>query len=133
MNTEHAAPVLAALRAISPALTILDNPDDPQSQRTLPYAVAYISVDIPDAISLEEAYDRVTCTAIVHSVAGNADAVRKVADRVIGALLGLRPQIAGRDCSRIRRVDGQPPDWDRSTGRLLMWQIDVFEYVSLPG
>ncbi|GIF08659.1 hypothetical protein [Actinoplanes siamensis] len=134
MITEHAAPVLAALRGIAnPALTVSDGPADPQNPPDLPYVVPYISIDVPDAVSFEEAYDKVTCTIAVHSVAGNSDAVRRVADRVLAALLGLRPVIPGRDCSRIRRVDGQPPDWDRSTGRLLVWQVDVFEYETLPG
>ncbi|GIF14787.1 hypothetical protein [Actinoplanes teichomyceticus] len=133
MNSSHAAPVLAALRALTPALTISDGPVDPASPPALPYAVAYVHIDMPEAVSLEEVADRVTCTAIVHSVAGNAEAVRKVTDRVIGALVGLRPEVPGRSCSRLAMVDSRPPDWDRSTGRLVMTQATVFEYVSSPG
>lgn len=133
MNSTHAAPILAALRAATPALTVSDGPVDPQNPPALPYVVPYIHVDLPPAVGFEEASDMATCTAIVHSVAGNADAVRKVADRVMTALQGLRPVIAGRDCGRVRHVDSQPADWDRSTGRLVMWRVDVYEYVTAPG
>lgn len=133
MIAEHAAPVMAALAAITPAVTVSDGPVNPQTPPTLPYVVVYAHIEMPEAVSLEEVADLVTCTAIIHSVAGNAGAVRKVADRVIGALVGLRPTIAGRSCSRLRLVDSQPPDWDRSTGQLVMDQVDVYQYVSLPG
>lgn len=133
MIAEHTAPVLAALNGMAPALTIVDGPVNPQSPPAMPYAVVYAHVNMPDAVSLEEVVDLVTCTAIVHIVAANAGAVRIVADRVMGALLGLRPTIAGRSCARIRLVDSRPPDWDRSTGQLVMTQQDVYEYVTLPG
>lgn len=133
MIAEHAEPVLAALRGIVPAVTVSDGPVNPQSPPTLPYVVPYLYVDMPEAVSLEEAADRVTCTAIIHSMAGNSAAVRIVTDRVVAALVGLRPAVAGRSCARIRLVDSRPPDWDRSTGQLVMDQVSVFEYVSLPG
>lgn len=133
MIAEHAAPVLAALQALTPVVTVSDGPVNPQTPPALPYVVPYLYLDMPEAVSLEEAADRVTCTAIVHAVAGNAAAVRIVADRVMAALIGLRPAVAGRSCARIRLVDSRPPDWDRSTGQLVMDQVSVFEYVSLPG
>lgn len=43
------------------------------------------------------------------------------------------PAVTGRSCSRLRLVDSQPPDWGRSTGQLVMTQVDVYEYVTLPG
>ena len=74
----------------------------------------------------------VQCTAIVHYVGGNAEACRLLADRGWSALLGVTPTITGRTCGPIRLVDSQPPRRDESTGLLIVDQVDVYEYVSLP-
>lgn len=131
MNRAHAAPILAALNSSgAPALRVFDGSVD--ARTVPPYLVAYISTTAPEATSLEEPWDKVTCTAVIHYVGSNAAACRVLADRGWAALLGLTPEIDGRDCGPIRLVDSQPPRRDESTGQLIVDQVDVFEYASLP-
>ena len=132
MNTDHVAPILAALQA-----------DDTGSLHTVdgsvpvgtevPYRVVYTSVTAPEAIGMEAASDRITCTAIVHNVAGSAAAARVIADRTAAVLIGLRPTVAGRDCARVRLVDAQPQRRDESAIAVTITQTDVYQYTSLPG
>jgi hypothetical protein len=126
---EHAAPILAALRGNS---NIQLSDGSVKNGVAPPYVVAYIVVSTPEAVSLEEAADRVVTTARIHSVGGNADAVRIVADQVWAALGGVRPEVAGRDCSRIKLIDGQPPVKDETTAQVVLDQVDVYQYVSVP-
>jgi hypothetical protein len=132
--TEHAAPYFDALHTSSPPLTVVDGPVDPQKPPSGPYVVVYVSIDVPDSDYLEEPVGPVRCSAIIHVVAANADACRILAGRVITALLGIVPVVAGRgDCGPITLDDAPPADWDRSTGRQVMDQILVWTYTSLPG
>lgn len=132
MNRVHAAPFLVALKGQgSPAMKVSDGSVDP---KTLPpYVIVYFSATTPEATSLEDAYDRVEATAIVHYVGSNAEACRLLADRGWDALIGRVPEIAGRMCGPIRLVDSQPPRRDESTGVLIVDQVDVYQYVSVPG
>lgn len=132
MNRDHVAPILAALLADD--TTNLKTSDGAVSPGTAPpYRVVYTSVTTPEAHGLEDAADQVTCTAIVHNVGTNAEAARMIADRTAEALIGLRPAVTGRDCSRIRQIDSTPQRRDESTNVLFITQTDVYQYVSLPG
>jgi hypothetical protein len=132
VNADHVAPIFAALAA-----------DDTENLRTEdgavqpgtepPYRAVYTSVTTPEAIGMEEAADRVTCTAIVHNVGYSADAARIIADRTAAVLIGLRPTVAGRDCGRIRLIDSRPQRRDESTNVVVITQTDVYQYTSLPG
>jgi hypothetical protein len=126
---EHAAPILDALRA-NPDIRLSDG--SVKNGTVPPYVVAYIAVTTPEAASLEEAADRVVTTATIHSVGGNADAVRIIAGQVWASLGGIRPDVAGRDCSRIRLIDGRPADKDETTAQVVLDQMDVYQYVSVP-
>jgi hypothetical protein len=131
VNTGHAAPILAALKADDTGA--LTTSDGAVPQGTLPpYRVVYTSVTTPEAIGMEDAADRVTCTAIVHNVAENAEAARVIADRTAAALIGLRPVVDGRDCARIRQIDSAPQRRDESAIAVTVTQTDVYQYVSLP-
>jgi hypothetical protein len=125
----HAAPILAALRG-NGYLRVSDG--SVKNGTVPPYVVPYIVVSTPEETCLEDVADRVECTATIHSVAGNADAVRTVSDQVWSSLLGIRPTIVGRDCSRIRLVESRPPVTDESTGVLVLDQVDVYQFVSSP-
>lgn len=135
MIGEHAAAVLALLRA-APGSTPLVVLDGYVSSGTVPpYVLVYFSdLDPEDADSrpLEEAPGRYVVWAYCHSVGGNADAARKVANRVRSALLGAVPTVAGRSCFPIRREEGSPPDRDESTGSLVMDKVDVYRLASEP-
>jgi len=129
VNAEHAAPILAALRE-NPNLRVSDG--SVKNGTVPPYVVAYIVVATPDGTTLEDVFDRVVVTATIHSVGGNADAVRVIADQVWASLGGIRPDIAGRDCSRIRLIDSRPADRDETTAQVVLNQVDVYQYASVP-
>lgn len=130
MIAEHADAVLGALKT-SPPFPVFDGPV--AANTAPPYQVVYVSVTTPEAVSMEEAADLVTTTAIVHSVGGSGAAVRNVADRAAGILIGFRPEIAGRDCGRVRLIDSQPAAVNEETGQRILNQVDTYRFTSVPG
>lgn len=104
-----------------------------------PYVVVYFAVLAPSGlvepqkISIETAYDLLDVSAYCHSVGVDAAAARSVAARVSARLLGVVPQIAGRDCTPVWHEDGQPPVRDETTGVPVFDQVDVYRFQSLPG
>lgn len=140
MNTDHVAVFLTALTNDDTGLLTTSDGAVPQGTSP-PYRVVYASVTTPEAHGLEDAADAIVCTAIVHNVGVNADAARLIADRTAGALIGLRPVIAGRDCGRIRLIDSVPGSTDsrgdvtrdESTLVTVIDHIDVYRFTSLPG
>jgi hypothetical protein len=133
----HAQAYLTLLAAATPALAVYDGavPSSPSTPAP-PYVVCYFTVTTPDdpaGTDLEEVPTWVDATAWIHSVGANGSAARFVAGRVRAVLLGAAPTVAGRDCGRIRHVDGQPPQRDESTGRLVFDQTDIYQFRSLPG
>jgi hypothetical protein len=131
---EHAAAVLALLNAVtSPALTVYDGkvPSgiDP---KTTPYVLVYFASGRPD-LTFDSATYTFQLRATCHSVGGNAQAARMVADRVATALLDVTPTVSGRSCFPIRWEEGFPPQRDESTGQTVMDQVDVYAFMSVPG
>ena len=135
MIREHADAILALLRAApgTAPLVVLDG--YVPTGTTPPYVLVYFADNDPEdaeSRSAEDAPGRYVVWAYCHSVGGNADAARKVGDRVRTALLGAVPAVAGRSCFPIRREDGGPPDRDESTGVLVMDKVDVYRLASEP-
>lgn len=131
MIDEHAQAVLALLTAAG--LNVHDGfvpagVDVAASPYVLPY---FDSVD-PESTK-EAAPWRFEMTVILHSVGGNAQAARMVADLARAALLAVTPTVAGRTCFPITREAGSPPRRDESTNRLVMDQVDEYTVRSLPG
>lgn len=135
---EHAQAFLTLLDAddTAPALVPLDG-EVPQG--TLPpYVLVYASARVPAADAEPDKSDltfgsrAVHARAICHSVGGNAQAARQVADRVRTALLDVRPQLVDRTCSPVRWVDGQDTQRDEQLGTGVFDQIDVYEFSSHP-
>jgi hypothetical protein len=132
----HADAFLARLRADSQLVT-LDGATDKSSAP--PYVLVYLTFWTPDG---EIAPDKVPLTfdtdvlevrGYCHSVGANAMASRAVAQRVRAALLNQRLTIPGRDCFPIRWKDGNPAQRDESTGVLVIDQVDVYGFTSVPG
>lgn len=103
-----------------------------------PYALVYLTFWTPDG---ELAPDKVPLTfdsnvidlrGYVHCAGANPAAARAVTQRVRGALLNMRPAVAGRVCFPIRWKDGSPPQRDETTGVLVMDQTDVYGFTSVP-
>lgn len=132
MIAEHAAPLVAALKASPPTpIRVFDAAVAPNT--VPPYVVVYVSVSLPEAVGMEDVADLVETTARVHSVGGSADATRNLADWVMSVLLGLQPSLADRDCGRVKWIDGRPLDVNEETGQRMLSQLDVYRYFSVPG
>lgn len=134
MIDEHAAAVLAILNAAvtSPRKVFDGFVPTGTDPRVTPYVVIYFDSSDPE-FDFRGQPQTFELTATCHSVGGNAQATRQVADMVRSALLGVRPTISGRDCYPIRRDPGAPPQRDESTGTLTMDGLDVFILRSEPG
>lgn len=134
MIDEHAAAVLALLNTAVTAPRRLfdgkvDNTIDPRAN---PYVVVYFDSNDPE-FDLRAQPWLFELTVTTHSVGGNAQAARQVADIVRTALTGVVPAVAGRACYPIVREAGAPPQRDESTGTLVMDQIDTYILRSVPG
>ncbi|MEU4367551.1 hypothetical protein [Micromonospora chersina] len=141
MIREHAEAILALLRTApgTTPLVVLDGvvPTDPATGKSQlpPYVLVYFADSDPedaDSRSAEDTPGRYVVWAYCHCVGGNADAARKIGDRVRTVLLGAAPVVAGRSCFPIRREDGSPPGRDESTGALVMDKVDVYRLASEP-
>ncbi len=104
-----------------------------------PYVLVYLTFWTPDgelapdAVPLTFDSDVLEVRGYCHCVGANGTAARAVAQRVRAALLNRRPAIPGRDCAPIRWRDGNPAQRDESTGVLVMDQVDVYGFTSVPG
>lgn len=134
MIDAHAGAVLALLNAaITAPRKVYDGkvPADANAA-TNPYVLAYFDAARPDLSfrGITHTFQlRITC----HSVGGNAQAARRVAESVAAALLDVTPTVAGRKCYPIRWEDGTPPQRDETTGVTVMDQIDTYVLRSVPG
>lgn len=134
MIEEHAQALLALLDAdnTAPALVVYDGkvPSGIDPKAT-PYVLVYFDSNDPE-LDKEARPWLFEMVATCHSVGGNAQAARMVADRVRTALVGVRPTVAGRTCGPITREPGMPPQRDETTGSTVMDQVDLYRLRSLP-
>lgn len=86
----------------------------------------------PDAVSLNFDSDVVDFWIYLHCVGDNAVAARAVSAQGRAALLNVTPTIASRACFPIRWREGSPPRRDEETGPLVMDQVDVYSFRSVP-
>lgn len=131
MIDEHAQAVLNLLDAAI-TLPVFDGKVPDGTSPDGGYVLCYFDSADPEFDFRAQAW-QFTLTATCHSVGGNAQAARQIADLVRTALLGVRPTVAGRDCHPITRDDGSPPQRDESTGSLVMDQVDLYVLRSVPG
>lgn len=132
---ELAASFLGLLRA-DVDLSTYDSavPPDPAQQ----YALVYFFIETPDglvapeAVSLTFDSDVIDARAYVHCIGRNAVAARAISGRVRNAVLNKRLTVAGRSCFPVRWLEGSPPNRDEETGPLVMDQVDVYGFRSVP-
>jgi hypothetical protein len=132
----HADAGLNLLRAVvspTPALVVYDGkvPDG----ATAPYVVVYTHVEQPrdaEGNALDGTSKTVTARWICHCVGGDGIAARAVAQRVRGALLDVRPVIAGRECGLISEEQSLPPTRDETTGALVMDAVRIYRLRTEP-
>lgn len=134
MIDEHASAVLTLLNAaVTAPRKVFDGKVDANTDpRVNPYVLVYFDSNDPE-FDFEAGAWRFDLTVTCHSVGGNAQAARQIADLVRSALLAVRPTVAGRSCYPISREAGSPPQRDESAGFLVMDQIDQYLLSSIPG
>lgn len=134
----HANAYLSLLRAAA-GLIVYPLPDGQDPGRRVPagvkppYVVVDIAVETLDGSTLVGDSDIAVARAYCHEVGGNDVACRAVADLVYGALLNVRPTIAGRSVGLIRHDGNRPPDPNESTGSLVVEQTDIYRLATYPG
>lgn len=135
----HANAVLGLLVAPSvPATTGLHDGAVPVGAAR-PYILVYFylmtpdGLAAPDAVALTFDSDVVDLWVYCHCVGDNATAARAVSAQARAALLNVTPTVSGRVCFPIRQRESQPPQRDEETGALVMDQVDVYAFRSVPG
>lgn len=124
----------------SPALTVLDGfvPDGTAA----PYALVYFYIETPggltapDAVPLTFDSDVIDAWAYVHCVGTEPEAARAsryVSGRFRSAVLNQTLTVAGRSCFPIRWDSGQSPQRNEQTGLVIVDQVDVYSFRSVPG
>lgn len=104
----------------------------------LPYLLVYMylmtpdGLQAPDKVSLNFDSDVVDFWIYCHCVGGDAIGARAVSAQARTALLNVTPTVSLRTCFPIRWREGQPPRRDEETGPLVMDQIDVYGFTSVP-
>lgn len=104
-----------------------------------PYLLVYMylitpdGLQAPDAVSLNFDSDVVDFRIYCHCVGDNASAARGVSGQARVALLNVTPSVASRACFPIRWNEGNPPHRDEQSGSLVMDQVDVYAFRSVPG
>lgn len=131
------ADAFLGLLSTDTSLRVQDGAADKATVR--PYVLVYLTFWTPDG---ETAPDKVPLTfnsdvldvrGYCHCVGDNGVAARGVAQRVRAALLNVRPVISGRECFPIRWKEGNPAQRDETTGVLVVDQMDVYGFTSVPG
>jgi hypothetical protein len=128
MGAEHIAALLALIQAAG--VTVYDGavPDRP----TLPYAVLYADLGTHTAQSLANDPDWTDLRFQVTSVGVLPASARIVAEKSLGALLGVRPTVPGRRCGPIRHDSSQPIQRDDDQQPPLFYATDQFTVSSVP-
>jgi hypothetical protein len=86
----------------------------------------------PDAVSLNFDSDVADFWIYCHCVGEDAIAARAVSAQARLALLNVTPVVTNRVCFPIRWREGNPPRRDEETGPLVMDQVDVYGFRSVP-
>jgi hypothetical protein len=132
---DHANAFLALLRTDAQLVTYDGAvPKTPATQ----YALIYIYIETPDGLAEPDKVpltfdsDAINARVYVHCVGADAAAARAVAGRVRATVLNKTLTIANRSCFPIRWREGQPPQRNEETGVLVMDQVDVYGWSSVP-
>lgn len=133
----HADAVLDLLSGSVPGTTAVYDgavPKAPSTQYVLVYM--YLAtpdgLQAPDAVSLNFDSDVVDFWIYLHGVGVDAVGARAMSAQARTALLNIAPVVAGRSCFPIRWREGSPPRRDEATGPLVMDQVDVYSFRSVP-
>jgi hypothetical protein len=100
-----------------------------------PYVTVHFASERPLGGRLTTRSTRSRTRIYTHCVGADDIQARGVSDLVAGALLDVRPAIAGRTCFPIRHEGNreQPPREDESIGALLVTLTEIYRLETLPG
>lgn len=135
---EHSDAFAARLDAhaqLSLGTTLYDAPrkiSDPVRQP--PYVVFYLYIEgeFPTKLNYLVS-DEVRVTVITHAAGGSKEAANLFRKYVRAQLLDWKPTVAGWVFpGAVRHRDGDQPDWDDTTGILLMDAVDTWTYRAHP-
>jgi hypothetical protein len=124
----------------TPSLNVLDG--SVPVGTVAPYALVYFYIETPDgqvapdAVPLTFDSDVIDALAYVHCVGGEPQAeraARAVAGRFRSAVLNKTLTVSGRSCFPIRWAEGQPPQRNEDAGPVIVDQVDVYRFRSVPG
>jgi hypothetical protein len=122
-----------AIRALLASLSFYDGqvPNEP----TFPYRVLYLDTGFERSEKLCATSNRADFRFQVTSVALTAEGVAIVADQSRSLLVDVRPAVAGRTCTQIRRKTSVPvrPDrdvTDPDSNLHPMFSVDTYHFVS---
>jgi len=130
----HRSAIKALLGALPVQLTFYSGgqvPDEP----TFPYAVLYMDTSIEDGTHLCGDTDMATFRFQVTSVGLSDDSAVIVADAARTLVLDVRPTVAGRSCTRIRKETSIPVRADKdvtdtATSLHPMFAVDTYVFTS---
>jgi len=132
IEEDHAQVAFILLGANTNLTAVFDSKvDDPTP--TPPYVLIYPTVSWPrDGVgtALDGEQVTVTTTWNCHCVGLTPEAARAVSMQVRSSLLGVRPTIAGRNCSLIKQTDAQPPARDEPLGFAVFDAVLNFGFTS---
>lgn len=135
MSTEpHRDAVLSLLRAPNALPAPVVAYDDAVPNGTLPpYVRVYTTVSYPGMEDLTNKSNRAVLRVICHCAGGSSTGAAVVATAVRAVLLDVVPAVAGRACFPIRNEASVTARPDETTGVLVMDQIEVYRFESVPG
>lgn len=99
---------------------------------TYPYVLVYFAIGNFDESSLTGLSDTKRIRVYTHSVGKTAAAAALVAEAVEGALLNVRPDVTGRSSSMVRMESAPMPDYDESTGQLIVDAVQLYTFNTWP-
>jgi len=128
VTREHVTAVLALVDSV-PNVTVYDGtvPDHP----SLPYVVVRTDSGTWTRTALTAASDQITMDVYATSVGESRDQAQWVSEKVMSALLDVRPTIVGRTCAPIESIQSQPVQRDDDVSPPLCYVVDVLRLASV--
>lgn len=137
LEVAHANAGLDLLRALTaPALTVYEGVLPPNvTSLAPPWVLVYTAVDWPGG-DPDNGLDQASLTCVTswycYCSGTTGTAVLAVTGRVRGALLDVRPTIAGRVCDRIEQTASEPPRPHEGTGTSVLTALSIYELRTRP-
>lgn len=99
---------------------------------TYPYVAVYGNQGVPEEATFDSQSTTVPFTFQTTVVGKTQAQARALADRVQGALIDVRPTVAGRSCGLITKQASQPIRLDTSVTPPVFIAVDVWAFASVP-